>query len=625
VQPVISDSVINQVFPLSLTDPNQIPLNNTVDPHPLPPVASSATLLANAVNQIRSLTSSPIFKSSKCALCQAILEVGKFVSLAAPDQGPEFFIEFCTIANISSTCSTTYGLSSGLGSVITQVVANADVGGLDGQALCQNFFSMCPAPATLPLNLTGWFAKPKPNPLPPPKTPSGKRVNVLHLSDFHLDPRYATGAESNCTTGLCCRENAFNSKSPNSTLSPAPRFGAYACDTPFALALSALEAIPALTNTQDTGFAWTIYTGDLVSHDTDNQLSRSYVEYAETVLYDLFKRMLGSGPVYPALGNHDSYNQAQDAPHAIGGDLADQFSWNYDHVAGLWQNEGWLPDAAVQLSRAHYGAYMVQRTDGLRIITLNADFWYHSNYFNYINISNPDTSGMLRFVTDELQDAEDAGDRVWILGHVLSGWDGTNGMVNPTNLFYQIVDRYSPHVIANIFFGHTHEDEFSIFYSNNATVISAETALTTSWIGPSITPLTNLNSGFRVYEVDSATFEILDAHTWKTDVNSFPSLDSQIENGPTFVYEYNTRETYGRNITGWGPNDPLNATWWHLVTEAMQANPSLVATFTTLQGKGSVLTPPCVGNCTAARICYMRSGSAPIALANCIPGFGSVQ
>ena len=29
----------------------------------------------------------------------------------------------------------------------------------------------------------------------------------------------------------------------------------------------------------------------------------------QTVLYDLFKRVLGSGPVYAALGNHDSYNQ----------------------------------------------------------------------------------------------------------------------------------------------------------------------------------------------------------------------------------------------------------------------------------------------------------------------------
>lgn len=26
-------------------------------------------------------------------------------------------------------------------------------------------------------------------------------------------------------------------------------------------------------------------------------------------MYDLLKRMLGSGPVYAALGNHDSYNQ----------------------------------------------------------------------------------------------------------------------------------------------------------------------------------------------------------------------------------------------------------------------------------------------------------------------------
>ena len=45
-------------------------------------------------------------------------------------------------------------------------------------------------------------------------------------------------------------------------------------DTPFALGLAALESIPVLTNTEDTGFAWTIYTGDLVSHDSDNQLSR---------------------------------------------------------------------------------------------------------------------------------------------------------------------------------------------------------------------------------------------------------------------------------------------------------------------------------------------------------------
>lgn len=33
--------------------------------------------------------------------------------------------------------------------------------------------------------------------------------------------------------------------------------------------------------------------------------------------------------------------------------------------------------------------------------------------------------------------------------------------------------------------------------------MSRDTAQAISWIAPSITPLTNLNSGFRVYEVDS--------------------------------------------------------------------------------------------------------------------------
>ena len=55
--------------------------------------------------------------------------------------------------------------------------------------------------------------------------------------------------------------------------------------------------------------------------------------------------------------------------------------------------------------------------------------------------------------------------------------------------------------------------------------------------------------------------------SWIANVSTFPGLDSQREFGPAYAYEYNTRQAYGANIPGWGPNDPLNATWWHLVTE----------------------------------------------------------
>ena len=36
---------------------------------------------------------------------------------------------------------------------------------------------------------------------------------------------------------------------------------------------------------------------------------------------------------------------------------------------------------------------------------------HSANFFNYINLTQADNSGMLRFLTDELQDAEDKGDR----------------------------------------------------------------------------------------------------------------------------------------------------------------------------------------------------------------------
>jgi len=161
--------------------------------------------------------------------------------------------------------------------------------------------------------------------------------------------------------------------------------------------------------------------------------------------------------------------------------------------------------------------------------------------------------------------------------------------------------------------------QIQIYYANNATNINADTALTTSWIGPSVTPLTNLNSGFRVYEVDSATFEILDAHTWRSDVSSYPGLDGQTVFGPTYAYEYSARAAYGSNIT-WGTDEPLNATWWHLVTEQMTSNPDLFSAFNDFQWKQSIRQSSCTGDCMTATICHMRSGSSSIAHQNCQSG-----
>ena len=627
-QPALYDPVLNITYPANLTNPDTLP-DEDDDPvyYPKPLVqlneAQQKKVIEHVLAEVGDIISSNKFDSN-CSKCTAALSAAKSAAQLAPSLVPDAMVKFCVSSGYDSedNCKGDFAATN-FGAIWTQILALADVSGMDGQYICNHLSSdFCSQPSTVPLDINDWFPKPKPADCESrvPK-PSGKRVKVLHMSDFHVDPRYKVGSEGNCTTALCCRSDAENEDIAKGQISyPAPLYGAYDCDTPYDLGLAALQAVGPLTGTgEDNHLAWTIYTGDLVSHDPQYELSRLYTEYAEDSIYYMFEKYI-TGPVFPVLGNHDTNPEAIDAPHSMPGPLGQQMSWNFNHVSKLWQHHGWItPEAAAQ-ARVHYGAYSMKNHYGLRMITFNTDFWYHSNYLNFINTSNPDVSGTFKFVISELQAAEDAGERVWLFGHVLSGWDGTNPLPNPTNLFYQIVDRYSPHVIANVFFGHTHEDEQMIYYANNGTVQSLETALTPGWIGPSVTPLTNVNSGFRMYEVDTATFDVYDAYTFYADVHTFPSLDT----GPVFKFEYSTREAYSP-AANWPDDAPLNATFWHAVTEAMEKDISLVSKFNTYEGKMSVMTPNCTSpECAEAKICYIRSGSAALGL-SCPPGYGSVQ
>lgn len=85
-----------------------------------------------------------------------------------------------------------------------------------------------------------------------------------------------------------------------------------------------------------------VYTGDLVSHEGQAELSRAYVEYAEVSLYELLKRYLGKTPVYAALGNHDTNPEAIDAPHSLPGNLSTQMSWNFVRI--FFEHKFWLAD-----------------------------------------------------------------------------------------------------------------------------------------------------------------------------------------------------------------------------------------------------------------------------------------
>lgn len=81
--------------------------------------------------------------------------------------------------------------------------------------------------------------------------------------------------------------------------------------------------------------------------------------------------------------------------------------------------------------------------------------------------------------------------------------------------YYQIVERYEGTIKAQ-FFGHTHGDEFSVFYDTKEhrklmiCILSrlseilkfSERPTSVAYIGPSVTPFVDFNPAYRLYYVD---------------------------------------------------------------------------------------------------------------------------
>jgi sphingomyelin phosphodiesterase len=321
--------------------------------------------------------------------------------------------------------------------------------------------------------------------------------------------------------------------------------------------------------------------------------------------------------------------EAFNTPNSIRSDNgSNALSWNYQLLSSLWQQYGWINNASAQYAATHYGAYSTVTKQGLKIISINTDFWYVDNIFNFYSFTNPDVSGILTFLISELTASEAANQRVWIIGHVLSGYDGSNALPNPSALFYSIVRRFSPATIAGVFFGHTHEDQLMIYYDyaassigqsdliRNTTDVDYNSPLAVGFIGPSITPLTGNNAGWQLYTVDAQTFEVLEIHTYFANVSNANTWTT-----PVWEFEYSARAVYDPHNT-WPKTSPLNGTFWNGVTKNMLQNQTLVEQYNLLETKSSALTKNCSSAaCAQQKVCYIRSGSAALGNA-CSQGNG---
>ncbi|CAO3609031.1 unnamed protein product [Cunninghamella blakesleeana] len=487
--------------------------------------------------------------------------------------------------------------------IFRKVVKTMNISGRDGHLMCAAIVNSCPYPDIEKREVQ--FPKPKPKNIPHIE-PSGETFTVLQLSDWHIDPEYEAFSDAICDKPICCRSSSTDYSNITKLSSP---WGEYSCDTPLSLIESMLSYIP--TVEKDISFG--LMTGDIPPHEVWHTLPFLKTQFIQDGSYALLHAHFDASNkinsvLYPAVGNHESAptNNFPLKINTLPDDDDHDFlslTWLYKSLAKSWK--GWLPIESDTKIESNTGSYVARPLKGLKLISLNTNFCYTLNWWLYQQPNQLDPNGILKWLVEQLQESEDIGERVWVIGHIAPG-DSTC-FHDYSNYYYQIIERYAPHVIAGQFFGHTHKDELQIFYKNGQQ--NASEAISVAYVAPSITPYLNVNPGFRTYKIDKKTFEVVDSITYIADLDKAEDwLD-----GPNWHVEYSAREAYrSKNAQLSSEHTPLTADWWHNVTVDMENNKDTFDKYWYYRTKLAPQTPECDEDCQKNTICSIRAGKSEL-------------
>ncbi|NXY85980.1 ASM phosphodiesterase, partial [Alcedo cyanopectus] len=326
-----------------------------------------------------------------------------------------------------------------------------------------------------------------PPPVPPP--PGAPVTRILFLTDLHWDRLYAPGSPVDCPDPLCCRwegganhANGANRNGTGAAGGTAGYWGSYGkCDLPLHTIESLLAQVaPGGAAGTGGGFSAVYWTGDIPAHDVWRQSRRDQLVALGTVSR-LLRRYLGTVPVYPAVGNHEATPvNAFPPPFVTGNQSA---AWLYDAMAEAWAP--WLPPDALQTLRWVPGG--CQGGGRGEVWGLLEGVWSAGR--SCCHCHPPPQVHIIGHIPP---------------GHCLKAWSWN---------YYRIVGRFEGTVTGQ-FFGHTHLDEFELFYDEE----TLTRPLGIAFIAPSVTTYVNLNPGFRVYEVSGAypgsSYSVLDHETF---------------------------------------------------------------------------------------------------------------
>ena len=381
-----------------------------------------------------------------------------------------------------------------------------------------------------------------------------------HISDNHMQMDYKPGSD--------VTEGCFKGQGT------AGYFGDYNCRSPYIVERTMIDAVtqffpPGLKGKKPDFILWTGDTAAKKGGHFSESIVKEELENVTGLLKQMQKNLGGDVPVFPLIGNHDTYPQHQ---------LLATGWWVYDVIADLWKD--FLSEDALKTLKKH-GYYSEMVNPKLRILALNTVYYYRWNIL--VPTLEKDPGGQFAWMREQLKEAKDNGESVYIVSHIPPGMTDDRfkeGFIEP---YLKAMEGYHD-IIKCQFYGHLHYDLFELL--GNITSGDFSVSLPVSTLGSH----QNDNPSFRMITFDSkADFKVTDWTTFYmnlTEANKVGKI--------TWKKLYSASEEYG--LTEVTPKSMLqlankiatdekyfNRYYKHIHTD----NP----------------VPPCEGECKQTEIC----------------------
>ncbi|ULU05043.1 hypothetical protein L3Y34_017643 [Caenorhabditis briggsae] len=400
---------------------------------------------------------------------------------------------------------------------------------------------------------------------------ASQNLNVLQLTDLHVDFEYKYPSEANCDDPVCCRQSVAEPKKASGYWGSVGK-----CDIPFWTVENMLSHINK-THMIDM----VLMTGDYINH-VDWEYSIEEHLSVLRKLHRLVQNSFPTTPIYWAVGNHEGVPVNSFAPHNV--DERFWPTWLYKEFLAM--SHPWLTEGADE-SLLKRGSYATQIMDGLKLVSLNTGFCEVTNFFLYLNQSDPDSS--MSWFVKELYESELKGEQVYVLAHIppgdsecLEGWAFN---------YYRVIQRFESTIAAQ-FFGHDHLDYFTVFYEDMHNVSSKPIGV--GYAAPSVTTFEYQNPAYRVYEVDPYNkFKIVDYTSYSADLEKATE-----DKAPVWEKLYSAREAYAM--------DDLSPVSWNTVIQKLFKNEKKREQFYKYAFRNS--SPQCDVTCRQQLMCNLRMG-----------------